>query len=150
MRNRITALAALTSVLCAAALHASAAQPSPSSSRPDRSQWVYFDDAVPKHVKAELTDLRLSKDADGIWRPGRNSPLRNAAAPASAASLVVAEAATQLQTDIDGHARRAPADAGCDELSDDPVINKALMPRDVGPSWMLGLAGRETKARSGN
>jgi poly(beta-D-mannuronate) lyase len=98
--------------------------------------------------KIKRVELRLTKDADGIWRPGPDSPLRNAAVSANAASLVVPEAAALFETDIDGQPRRAPADAGCDELSDEPILNRPLTKRDVGPSWMLGIAGRETKAKA--
>lgn len=89
------------------------------------------DDNVPKGIA--LADLKLSKEKDGVWRPSASSPVRGAARGEFAA----------IRIDIDGQKRVAPVDAGCDQLSQDPVTNRPLKPADVGPAWM------DAEARAG-
>jgi hypothetical protein len=96
------------------------------------------------HAGIKPVELRLAKGPDGIWRPAPESPVRGAAVPADADALFAAGAASQLDTDIDGQPRSVPTDAGCDELSDQPVVNRPLTPDDVGPSWLPRFAIRKT------
>jgi hypothetical protein len=99
-----------------------------------------------KHAGVKQVALRMARGADGLWRPGPESPVRGAAVPADADALFPASATAHLDTDIDGQPRRVPTDAGCDEISDQPVINHPLTAADVGPSWLPRAARGEVGA----
>lgn len=85
--------------------------------------------ATPELIRAGVTptDLKMERStrADGLWRPATNSPVRRSAAGDF----------PNVTTDIDGQRRDKPGDAGCDESSDGPVINRPLGAADVGPAW---------------
>jgi hypothetical protein len=96
-----------------------------------------------KHAGVKQVELRTARGADGLWRPAPESPLRGSAVPADADALFPPVAASHLHTDIDGQPRRVPIDAGCDEISDEPVVNRPLTAADVGPSWLPRVARGE-------
>ncbi len=72
-----------------------------------------------------IADAHLRRGADGLLRPGPDSPARAAATGEFPA----------VRTDIDGQPRRTPGDIGCDQASDAPVRARPLTPADVGPAW---------------
>jgi poly(beta-D-mannuronate) lyase len=41
-----------------------------------------------------------------------------------------------VKIDIDGQPRKGRFDAGCDQLSNEPVTSHPLTAGDVGPEWM--------------
>lgn len=41
-----------------------------------------------------------------------------------------------MKIDIDGQPRKGRLDAGCDQLSIDPITSRPLTAADVGPEWM--------------
>src|SRR5207248_2287802 len=72
----------------------------------------------------KLAELRLVQN-DGVWRPAEDSPARRAA-----------KSIFGITMDIERQPRPASGtDAGCDQQSRAPVLNKPLMPADVGPDW---------------
>ncbi len=74
-------------------------------------------------------DPLLAREADGLWRPTAQSPLRKAA------DLTVSKAAV----DMDCQPRPATtSDIGADEASGAPRTRRPLQPGDVGPAWMTG------------
>jgi poly(beta-D-mannuronate) lyase len=74
----------------------------------------------------KVADPKLVRAKDGLWRPGPDSPVRGAAEAFFAA----------VKSDCDGQPRKGHLDAGCDQMSEEPVTNRPLTPKDVGPSWM--------------
>jgi poly(beta-D-mannuronate) lyase len=74
----------------------------------------------------KFIDPKLERGRDGVWRPTKDSPARNAAEGNF----------SPPKTDIDGQERRERTDAGCDQIADSPVTNRAVTAADVGPSWM--------------
>ena len=96
---------------------------------------------TPKQLREGVTqaDLKMERAADGLWRPATNSPVRRSAA----GNL------PNITTDIDGQRRDTPRDAGCDQLSDTPIVNRPLGASDVGPSWRRKREGssQETSQR---
>jgi poly(beta-D-mannuronate) lyase len=42
----------------------------------------------------------------------------------------------RVPADIDGQPRAEKTDAGCDQVSDAPVLSRPLTPADVGPAWL--------------
>ena len=72
-------------------------------------------------------DPKLKKGDDGVYRPGADSPARDAAIEADFA---------KVEKDIDGQPRSGKKDVGADELSDAKPMNKPVSPANVGPSWM--------------
>lgn len=70
-------------------------------------------------------DPKLSRGADGLWRPAEDSPARGAA---------VGDFAF-VTTDIEGQPRPVRKDAGCDQAADEPMLNRPLTAADVGPAW---------------
>src|SRR5258705_980852 len=82
-----------------------------------------------------VVNPKLALAADGLWRPGRDSPLRGAASGDF----------SSIRTDIDGQERKGPRDAGCDQNNQGPITNRPLTPRDVGTSWL-----RSTNVLSAN
>jgi poly(beta-D-mannuronate) lyase len=78
------------------------------------------------HAGIRLTDPKLVRSADRLWRPAADSPARGTAE---------GEFPT-VKTDIDGQPRTGRLDVGCDQSSDAPVTNRPLTAADVGPSWM--------------
>jgi poly(beta-D-mannuronate) lyase len=70
-------------------------------------------------------DLKLQRTSDGLWHPATNSPVNRAAMGSF----------PQVTTDIDGQPRTHPSDAGCDQLSNRPVLNRPFSTSDVGPTW---------------
>ena len=73
-----------------------------------------------------FVDPKLERGADGLWRPAKDSPARNAAEGNF----------PSIATDIDGQQRRQRSDAGCDQVADSPIVNRPLTAAGVGPSWM--------------
>lgn len=71
-------------------------------------------------------DPQFATGTDGIRRLTSASPARDTAA--SSAFY------TTLNTDLDGHPRTEPKDAGADEYSTAPIQRHPLLPADVGPS----------------
>jgi poly(beta-D-mannuronate) lyase len=70
-----------------------------------------------------LSDPRLVQAADGLLRPAQDSVVRGAAE--GDYPFVI--------DDIDGQARRAKKDIGCDQFSTAPITRRPLGPKDVGP-----------------
>jgi poly(beta-D-mannuronate) lyase len=74
-----------------------------------------------------VADPKLVLNADGLWRPGANSP---------------ALAASQgdygfVLDDIRGRLRPAAKDVGSDQSGSSTPMRTPLTPTEVGPSWML-------------
>lgn len=105
------------------------------------SNFVPTDAAGRKgHAGIERVDLKLAKAAgDELIRPAADSPVRGAASR---------ELSPQVDHDVDGQARGDKRDAGCDQLSDEPVKHRVLKPQDVGPSW-LPREGKPDDAQPG-
>jgi poly(beta-D-mannuronate) lyase len=74
----------------------------------------------------QLIDLQLEQGADGVWRPGRESPARGAADGDFA----------RVEADIDGEPRREPCDVGCDQVYAGGETRRPLSAMDVGPWWL--------------
>ncbi|UCH63886.1 MAG: polysaccharide lyase 6 family protein [Fidelibacterota bacterium] len=72
-----------------------------------------------------ITDPLLIPSENGLWRPGRNSPVIN---QAMGDCPFVSE-------DMDGQPRDSAKDVGADEVSDEPKIRGPLTADDVGPTW---------------
>jgi len=68
---------------------------------------------------------RLTRGADGMWRPSSSSP-----------AIGAAKSLAGVGTDIDGQPRGEKCDAGCDQVSTAPVTHRPLAASDVGPMWM--------------
>ncbi|MBD3377680.1 T9SS type A sorting domain-containing protein [candidate division KSB1 bacterium] len=94
----------------------------------------------------DTVDPGLTQDANGLWRPGSNSPAINSAVgeyPGNAFDM-------DQQPRNDGH-----PDIGADELSEAPILNRPLTRADVGPEWInkpdlpVALAIRKTGGGSG-
>lgn len=80
--------------------------------------------ALPDGVcRAEVT---MVTSPGSISQPAAKCPAR-AAATADAPFVT---------DDIDGHARDASRDIGCDQASESPVLHHPLTPAEVGPGWM--------------
>jgi poly(beta-D-mannuronate) lyase len=77
-----------------------------------------------------VIDPKLSRGADGLWRPSANSPVIGAA---------VGELPF-VADDLDGQPRGPRKDVGCDQWSPPPVPRSFPRPDEVGPSWRRGLA----------
>jgi poly(beta-D-mannuronate) lyase len=97
----------------------------------DGFKWLgnFADGDIPlggEYVGITVTDLKLTKAKDGLWRPAVDSPVR-AAAEGSFRGIEI---------DIDGQPRKGRFDAGCDQLSHEPVTSQPLTAGDVGPEWM--------------
>lgn len=70
-------------------------------------------------------DPQMIRTGDGVWQPSVGSPLRGAALPVTA-----------VEQDIHGQPRPPQhVDVGCDQASDEPVINVPLTVDAVGPRW---------------
>ena len=79
-----------------------------------------------EHAGIKFTDPKLKRGPDGLGRPAKDSPARN-----------IAEGNfSSIKTDIDGQERKGHAHAGCDQVTDSPIVNRFLTAADVGPSWM--------------
>ena len=72
-----------------------------------------------------VIDQQLKLAPDDLWRPGLDSPARNAGV---ATGIVL--------PDMDGQERDRAPDIGADEYSLASVVNKPLSARDVGPNWI--------------
>ncbi len=68
----------------------------------------------------------LDLEADGRWRPGRSSPLIDAAQGSYA----------QVTRDIDGSLRVGPKDVGADEIGGSDVAWPERTPANTGPIWL--------------
>lgn len=77
------------------------------------------------HPGIRGVDVKLERGGE-ILRPLKDSPVRGAAEGNF----------EKVKTDIDGQKRDGKLDVGCDQISDDPVINRPLKAEDVGPAWM--------------
>jgi poly(beta-D-mannuronate) lyase len=93
----------------------------------------------PGHAGVRPVDLGLERSGDGLWRPKPGSPVRGAAEGEFLA----------VTADIDGQARGARRDSGCDQVSDGPVTNRPLTAADVGPSWAARGTGSVPEGRTG-
>lgn len=83
-----------------------------------------------KHAGVELVDLKLQRaDGDAMHRPSADSLVRGTG---------TRDLAPKVERDIDGQPRGEKPDAGCDQVSAEPVTHMPLTPADVGPSWMRG------------
>jgi poly(beta-D-mannuronate) lyase len=74
-----------------------------------------------------VLDPQLQLGADGLWRPGSNSPAINGGS-GNYSSLIT--------TDMDGQARIGIYDVGADEVSTAIIVRRPLRSTDVGPSWL--------------
>jgi poly(beta-D-mannuronate) lyase len=83
-------------------------------------------DAEPPGI--HLIDPKLQLANDGVFRPSADSPALHAAEGGFAT----------IKFDIDGQPREGKSDIGCDQVSDTPVKNQPLTPKQVGPSWSAG------------
>ncbi len=80
---------------------------------------------IPTNSGILLADPRLLFDADGLWRPGPDSP-----------ALGTAQGVYDFVTDdMEGQIRPSAKDIGCDQASTDPVINPPLTEAEAGPAW---------------
>ncbi len=78
------------------------------------------------HGGIRVANLKLNHAADGLLRPGPESPAHNAAQGDFA----------QVKSDIDGQMRQQLADVGCDEVSNEAIVYRPLQGYDVGPTWL--------------
>jgi poly(beta-D-mannuronate) lyase len=85
--------------------------------------------AISSHEGIRVVDPKLALAAEGLWRPGKDSPLRGAAEGNF----------SSIKTDIDAQERKGAVDVGCDQNVNAPVINRPLTSRDVGTSWSRGI-----------
>jgi poly(beta-D-mannuronate) lyase len=83
-------------------------------------------DVQTNHPGIKIEDAKLSRTADGLWRPGANSPVRGAAQGEF----------SEIKSDIDGQPRPDRIDVGCDQMLDAPIKNRPLKAADVGPAWL--------------
>jgi poly(beta-D-mannuronate) lyase len=83
-------------------------------------------DVQMNHSCIKIEDAKLSRAADGLWRPDANSPARGAAQGEF----------SEIKSDIDGQPRAGRIDVGCDQVSDVPITNRPLKAPDVGPAWL--------------
>lgn len=83
------------------------------------------DTGLPDDAGIRQVDPKLARAADGLWRPGAESPVRGAA---------VGEYPF-VSVDIDGQARPTKKDAGCDQLENAPT-RRPLTAAEVGPEWL--------------
>jgi poly(beta-D-mannuronate) lyase len=79
------------------------------------------------HHSVRFAECAMMTGADRVTRPDQTSGVRGAAEGNLG----------PVRDDIDGQVRAAPADVGCDQFSDAPILKRPLTPRDVGPSWMM-------------
>ena len=77
------------------------------------------------HPGITIANASLARDANGLWRPAADSPVRSAAQGNF----------TRIKTDMDGQPRATRQDVGADQLSEAPVTSRPLNAADVGPSW---------------
>ena len=80
---------------------------------------------LPGGAGVTVSDPKLTRAADGLWRPAPNSPALGAAAGDF----------PFVTTDIDGQPRPARKDIGCDQQSAAPVLYRPLTTAEVGPAW---------------
>ncbi|MDF7798996.1 polysaccharide lyase 6 family protein [Pontiellaceae bacterium B1224] len=74
-----------------------------------------------------VVDPLLSLASDGLWRPGTNSPVLNAALGSYPDVLI----------DMDRQSRETGSkDVGADEIDESAPLFSPLGPEDVGPRWM--------------
>lgn len=78
-----------------------------------------------RSTRARVFEFEMIETADGLWRPQVDSPIQNAAKGNY----------PEGKSDIDGQSRGAEPDVGCDEVSEEPVANRPLTSKDVGPTW---------------
>ena len=79
-----------------------------------------------EHVGVRVSDPKLERGRDGLWRPTITSPARGAAEGVFPFA----------KTDMDGQARKTPTDIGSDQVSSEGVVRRPLSAADVGPKWM--------------
>lgn len=90
-------------------------------------KWLGNLTAAPaKHEGIQTLDPKMEKDGNGLWHPGKESPVHAAAQGKFA----------NVKTDIEGQPRPEHGDVGCDQSSDALVIHRPLTAADVGPGWM--------------
>jgi poly(beta-D-mannuronate) lyase len=68
----------------------------------------------------------LERGSGGLLRPTAGSPVRGAAEGTF----------PNVTHDIDGQPRPQKPDAGCDQYSSAPIVNRPLTAGDVGPAWL--------------
>lgn len=73
-----------------------------------------------------MVDPKLVKDAEGLWRPASDSPLKGAATGSY----------PQVVVDMDGQPRPDVKDIGADQTSDAPRTRRPITVNDAGPDWM--------------
>jgi poly(beta-D-mannuronate) lyase len=73
----------------------------------------------------QILDPKLERSTEGVWKPGRENPLRG-----------VADEGFRIPLDIEGQPREDALTIGCDEYSFEPVKSLPLKAGDVGPRWM--------------
>ncbi len=77
---------------------------------------------LPKGIRRVNPLLKLAKD--GLYRPEKNSPAIGQAVEPF------------VNDDMDGQPRKSRSDIGADEVSDEPITRRPLIPEDVGAPWM--------------
>jgi hypothetical protein len=82
---------------------------------------------IPNPGGIEMTDPKLVKDDNGIYRPGPDSPARNKAAGSYAV----------VTLDISGNPRAGTRDVGAQILSAAAKVARPLTLADVGPRWVV-------------
>jgi poly(beta-D-mannuronate) lyase len=89
---------------------------------------VFFGASLGISLPAGITmvDPKLVKDAEGLWRPASDSPLKGAATGSY----------PQVVFDMDGQPRPGAKDIGADQVSDAPRARRPITVDDVGPEWM--------------
>jgi len=93
---------------------------------------------VRDEFRGEAIDPRLVQDREGRWRPAPDSPVVGAATGFY----------PEVTVDIDGQARPARKDAGCDQQSTAPVLFSPASEADAGPVWRSpGTRRQEPAAR---
>lgn len=94
---------------------------------------------IPQDSGISTANPHLVLADDGLWRPAETSPVIGAA---------VGEYPF-VTHDIDGQARVGAKDAGCDQLSAEPVSRRPLTAADTGPEWMRSAGTIRTLAMAG-
>ena len=101
----------------------------PTGTEGENFKWLgNVANVAPEGAKGiRVTDPKLMRGEDGLWRPAADSPARAAAEGTGF---------PHLKTDMDGQTRTGTFDVGSDQISASGIELRPLTAADVGPSWM--------------